>query len=196
MIFGRGDKIQNFILPPFARYSPLFAVGGKHPTLRLESFKSDYFSENQRRKAAPSFFDFGRDDKIRTCDFYVPNVALYQTEPHLVIKLFLAPRALPVAVTASRFARCCSRSATAATPYCSLTLPQAALANVPKLSHTPLFTKVLYHKKQSLSSVFLLVFQALLFLFFLLYQLSNWICTCVSRSFLCLSTSLWIRLTG
>ena len=26
---------------------------------------------------------FGRGDKIRTCDFYVPNVALYQAEPHL-----------------------------------------------------------------------------------------------------------------
>jgi len=30
-------------------------------------------------------------------------------------------------------------SATAATPYCSLTLPPAALANVPKLSHTSIF---------------------------------------------------------
>lgn len=26
----------------------------------------------------------GRGDKIRTCDPYVPNVVLYQTEPHLV----------------------------------------------------------------------------------------------------------------
>ena len=26
---------------------------------------------------------YGRGDKIRTCDFYVPNVALYQAEPHL-----------------------------------------------------------------------------------------------------------------
>ena len=33
-------------------------------------------------------FSFGRGDKIRTCDFYVPNVALYQAEPHLVINLF------------------------------------------------------------------------------------------------------------
>ena len=24
----------------------------------------------------------GRGDRIRTCDFYVPNVALYQTELH------------------------------------------------------------------------------------------------------------------
>ena len=30
----------------------------------------------------------GRGDKIRTCDFYVPNVALYQAEPHLDIKLY------------------------------------------------------------------------------------------------------------
>ena len=27
----------------------------------------------------------GRGDRIRTCGFHVPNVALYQTEPHLVI---------------------------------------------------------------------------------------------------------------
>ncbi len=27
----------------------------------------------------------GRGDRIRTCGLYVPNVALYQTEPHLVI---------------------------------------------------------------------------------------------------------------
>ena len=33
-------------------------------------------------------FSFGRGDKIRTCDFYVPNVALYQAEPHLVMNLF------------------------------------------------------------------------------------------------------------
>ncbi len=26
---------------------------------------------------------FNRGDKIRTCGLYVPNVALYQTEPHL-----------------------------------------------------------------------------------------------------------------
>ena len=27
-------------------------------------------------------FDDGRGDRIRTCDFYVPNVALYQAELH------------------------------------------------------------------------------------------------------------------
>ena len=43
----------------------------------------------------------GRGDRIRTCDFYVPNVALYQAEPHLVMKLSKVLRALPVAVTAS-----------------------------------------------------------------------------------------------
>ena len=31
----------------------------------------------------------GRGDKIRTCDFYVPNVALYQAEPHLDVCNFL-----------------------------------------------------------------------------------------------------------
>lgn len=29
----------------------------------------------------------GRGDKIRTCGPYVPNVVLYQTEPHLVDEL-------------------------------------------------------------------------------------------------------------
>ena len=28
------------------------------------------------------FVILGRGDRIRTCDFYVPNVALYQTELH------------------------------------------------------------------------------------------------------------------
>ena len=27
-------------------------------------------------------FEFGRSDRIRTYDPYVPNVVLYQTEPH------------------------------------------------------------------------------------------------------------------
>ena len=53
-------------------------------------------SEKAKGTDEPPLLFFGRGDKIRTCDFYVPNVALYQAEPHLVIELFLAPRALPV----------------------------------------------------------------------------------------------------
>ena len=34
------------------------------------------------------FLFYGRGDKIRTCDPYVPNVVLYQTEPHLVQLLY------------------------------------------------------------------------------------------------------------
>ena len=30
-----------------------------------------------------AWFSYGRGDKIRTCGPYVPNVVLYQTEPHL-----------------------------------------------------------------------------------------------------------------
>ena len=37
---------------------------------------------NTKGMATAIPFVFGRDDRIRTCDFYVPNVALYQTEPH------------------------------------------------------------------------------------------------------------------
>ena len=31
----------------------------------------------------------GRDDKIRTCGLCVPNAALYQTEPHLVLHFLI-----------------------------------------------------------------------------------------------------------
>ena len=37
--------------------------------LQIDSV-NEYFKINSRR------------DRIRTCDFYVPNVALYQAEPH------------------------------------------------------------------------------------------------------------------
>ena len=39
------------------------------------------------KQSVPRLF-CGRDDRIRTCDFYVPNVALYQTEPHLDIEFY------------------------------------------------------------------------------------------------------------
>ncbi len=42
-------------------------------------------STNTKRTSTGSPFCIGRGDKIRTCGLYVPNVALYQTEPHLVI---------------------------------------------------------------------------------------------------------------
>ncbi len=40
-------------------------------------------SSNRKGSADGAPFSVGRGDKIRTCDFYVPNVALYQAEPHL-----------------------------------------------------------------------------------------------------------------
>ena len=47
---------------------------------------SDFFliPNIKRLKIAPNpESSYGRGDGIRTHDFYVPNVALYQTEPHL-----------------------------------------------------------------------------------------------------------------
>ena len=55
--------------------------------IRFADSKRFIISNIQRNKGNPNKFGlplFGRDDRIRTCDFYVPNVALYQTEPHLV----------------------------------------------------------------------------------------------------------------
>jgi hypothetical protein len=47
------------------------------------------FGHKKARKTlvfqAFSVFRFGRGDRIRTCDFYVPNVALYQAELHPVV---------------------------------------------------------------------------------------------------------------
>ncbi len=36
-----------------------------------------------KRVSERILFFIGRGDKIRTCDPHVPNVVLYQTEPHL-----------------------------------------------------------------------------------------------------------------
>ena len=41
---------------------------------------------------------YGRGDKIRTCDFYVPNVALYQAEPHLDIAFLALSHSFNVSV--------------------------------------------------------------------------------------------------
>ena len=46
--------------------------------------ENDTFAINKRTLFECPFI-YGRGDKIRTCDFYVPNVALYQAEPHLDI---------------------------------------------------------------------------------------------------------------
>ena len=50
--------------------------------IRLENVKNVYKKKNPNPTNSRIWI-FGRDDKIRTCDIHVPNVALYQTEPHL-----------------------------------------------------------------------------------------------------------------
>ena len=98
----------------------------------------------------------------------LPNVALYQTEPHLVIDYFLFLKgynrrrsgtslrsALPVATKPlSSKASFLDNRQVAATPFCSLYLPQAAVANAPKQSRISFYAKVLYHKILILSSNF------------------------------------------
>ena len=64
-----------------------------HSTARKGFFyffalKFGYSIETKNPNASPirkvfGLFVCGRGDKIRTCGLYVPNVALYQTEPHL-----------------------------------------------------------------------------------------------------------------
>ena len=83
------------------RFIPLSQSARRSSNLRrLRLRKFSYPSRTSTKKRTPQGRPFlcGRGDKIRTCDFYVPNVALYQAEPHLVMKLFEALRALPVAV--------------------------------------------------------------------------------------------------
>ena len=59
--------------------------------MRCFATKPENATTNKKiRRQQPPYF-FGRGDKIRTCGLYVPNVALYQTEPHLVIFLFIEP---------------------------------------------------------------------------------------------------------
>lgn len=68
-----------------------------HSTARKGFFyffalKFGYSIETKNPNASPirkvfGLFVCGRGDKIRTCGPYVPNVVLYQTEPHLVDEL-------------------------------------------------------------------------------------------------------------
>ena len=50
----------------------------------LRAFESCHFpiSTNKKRPPERSLL-FGRGDRIRTCDLFVPNEARYQTAPHL-----------------------------------------------------------------------------------------------------------------
>ena len=101
----------------------------------------------QKKKTLKGSFSFGRDDRIRTCDFCVPNAALYQTEPHLDKYLVVSkntivnngrsgPNAALFLLRCPKFSARCSlrKISTAATPFRSLHRFRA-LANVPKLSH-------------------------------------------------------------
>ena len=85
----------------------------------------------------------GRSDRIRTCGIVLPKHARYRTAPHpdyeILVFFCYNGFALPVTVTASRITHNArSRSATAATPYCSLHPTLWALANVPGYA-TPRF---------------------------------------------------------
>ena len=55
----------------------------------VEKLESVGSIETRKSERKARIFLFGRGDKIRTCDFYVPNVALYQAEPHLDIEFLI-----------------------------------------------------------------------------------------------------------
>ena len=68
---------------------PCFGAGSNRINVKRADQKNGQPSKIAVQKAKKKGFeialkaDFGRGDKIRTCGLYVPNVALYQTEPHL-----------------------------------------------------------------------------------------------------------------
>ena len=75
-------------------FRPPDAVGrvALHPSLRSGqklSFQSYYLINKHTPTKCGGVF-VGRGDRIRTCGLCVPNAALYQTEPHLVILLNFA----------------------------------------------------------------------------------------------------------
>ena len=87
-LFCQMDKIFAFGEDSLARLltSELVDLRAVNANLRCFATKSkEVTSTNRKRRRLPPF-SIGRGDKIRTCGLYVPNVALYQTEPHLVIK--------------------------------------------------------------------------------------------------------------
>ena len=85
----------NCEISHFVRCEMKFAFShlrSKYFTAKLFHMAEPYFTRRRRislKKAHIVLVDkcvlfSGRGDGIRTHDFYVPNVALYQTEPHLV----------------------------------------------------------------------------------------------------------------
>ena len=70
--YGRGDKIQNLALrQSFVMVHRRWSAKRSNVS-QLRSTKREASIENQKRKDEPSFFDFGRGDKIQ-------NLALRQS---------------------------------------------------------------------------------------------------------------------
>ena len=74
---GRSNKI---VIPNW-RWAP-FTQLRFVPNLTLQSnvMYQIFIPTNDKKYNSVIFFIIGRGNKIRTCDLYVPNVALYQTE--------------------------------------------------------------------------------------------------------------------
>ena len=84
LFFGRDDRIRFSAEKPRRENSP-------PDCFQDPPFESFRICRKTKGTVVTVPFVFGRDDRIRTCGFYVPNVALYQTEPHLVMKLLPMP---------------------------------------------------------------------------------------------------------
>ena len=75
---GRDDRFARLRA---VLWSALTATGSHSlPTLRILPRPFEIKKDEQHRKGVTRLF--GRDDRIRTCGFYVPNVAPYQAGPH------------------------------------------------------------------------------------------------------------------
>ena len=92
--YGRGDWIR-VVRSRAASRGPLRGAWNydRSAPVHRVALAGSHQSHTQRKSGPGSFEpgpDFGRGDWIRTSGLYVPNVALYQAEPHLV--KFRAPK--------------------------------------------------------------------------------------------------------
>ena len=112
---------------------------------------------SNKQKAAPELGSCaafcGRSDRTRTCSIVLPKHARYQLRHTSIFSFVFHTRGTRASCCRDRILlrKClCSHSATAATPYCSLYPPPAALANVPNCATPRYLVLSLIHAARAL----------------------------------------------
>ena len=100
-------SLSSMHMKPMGCGTLRFQWGVLPEPLFLQSISQPPATKNRREAG---FWSSGRGDRIRTCDLYVPNVALYQTELHPDEAAYCIQSA-PVGASSASISACAARSA-------------------------------------------------------------------------------------